>query len=60
MSYANGNSDELISLEIVITEFIAWVLLGLQVLRRASKRLSECYPTSEFLEIKVLAGELQT
>ena len=35
MSYANGDSDELISLETVITEFIAWVLLGLQVLRHA-------------------------
>ena len=30
MSYANGDSDELISLETVITEFIPWVLLGLQ------------------------------
>ena len=35
MSYANGDSDELILLETVIAEFIAWVLLGLQVLRHA-------------------------
>ena len=35
MSYANGDSDELISLQTVIAEAIAWVLLGLQVLRHA-------------------------
>ena len=33
MSYANGDSDELILLETTITKFIAWVLLGLQVLQ---------------------------
>ena len=33
MSYANGDSDELISIETTITELIAWVLLGLQVLQ---------------------------
>ena len=53
-------SDELISLETVITEFIAWVLSGLQVLRHTHLSVfRNVIPLVNF-DIKVLAGELQT